>query len=1043
MNRKKILLIDDDEELAAISSKILTNAGYKVATASNGASGFDFLLKDLPDLVLLDMVLPDCTGLELLERIKSNPELSQVYIIILSGQITESEIQTKAIQTGADGYLVKPIQNRELVARIDSAFRHINTIAELKKKEIELTDLNQKIEEQYNSLLKSNEQLKDTQIASLNLMSDLKTEIEVRKKAETDSLNSQKYLSTLINTIPDLVWLKDINGIFITCNTIFEKLYGANVTEIVGKSDYDFVDKDLADFFRENDRKSIQTNKPSINEEWLTFASDGHKALHETIKTPMYDSLGNIIGVLGIARDITERKEAENELRKSEEKFRNLVESINEVFYTSDKNGKLTYISPNISLLTGFTSEEVIDKSYLKFVSKQDQRKVISHYLKVSSNKVTDTSFEFRIRTKDGKTIWAGQLTHIVYDDAGNIVEYRNVARDITERKVVEEELRISREEFKAYFNSSSVGLSVTAHDKSWIEVNQKLCDMMGYTKEELINVTWVSLTHPDDIAVNIELFNKATEGKIDSYSLDKRFVRKNGKIIYATISTTVQRNLDGSIHHLLTSYTDITLRKEAELLLAETEERYRKVFEQSPYGVVIMDPDKMLPFDFNDVAHLQLGFTRSEFANKKISDYEIIENANETKARIDNILKEGKDEFVTKHKTKDGDIRDIFVSVQRIRVAGKPLLYTIFQDITERKQAEEKVKESEIKFRSVWEKSTDGMRITNEDGLVILVNNAYCKLVEKSLDEVEMKPMSIVYQEERYDDILNKHRERFRAYKIPPHSETTITLWNGKNIFLELSNTFLDVPNQPILLLTVFRDVTERKIAEVNLKQSEEKLRALTARLEKVKEEERISLSRDLHDNLGQNLTGLKMEIAYFAKKIKTERFANPDDLLEKSNSMLGLIDEMINNVRKISAELRPNVLDYLGLIPAIEWQISELMKRTEIKAELKCSLQKIDFGVLKNSSIFRIVQEAFTNIIRHANANKVIVSIMEDEDYYDLEIYDNGVGINEEAISNSQSLGVIGMKERTLQFNGKMSLQNSPNGGTLLTLIIPKTVN
>ncbi len=272
---------------------------------------------------------------------------------------------------------------------------------------------------------------------------------------------------------------------------------------------------------------------------------------------------------------------------------------------------------------------------------------------------------------------------------------------------------------------------------------------------------------------------------------------------------------------------------------------------------------------------------------------------------------------------------------------------------------------------------------------------------------------------------------------------ETSVTLWNGKKIFLELSNKFLEIQDQPKLLLTVFRDITERKIAESNLLESENKLRALTARLEKVKEEERINLSRELHDHLGQNLTGLKMEIAYFAKKIKKERFSNPDDLLEKSNSMLDLIDEMINNVRKISAELRPNVLDYLGLIPAIEWQMEEIQKLTEINCELKLNVVKIDLGIQINSSIFRIVQEAFTNIIRHAQATKVLVNINENDDHFELQIYDNGVGIKEADISNIKSLGVIGMRERTLQFNGKLTLENTLKGGTLLTLIIPKTVN
>src|ERR1035437_534226 len=118
-------------------------------------------------------------------------------------------------------------------------------------------------------------------------------------------------LRTLVQTIPDLIWLKDVSGVYLLCNTMFERFFGAVEADIVGKTDYDFVVKELADFFRENDLKAMAEGKPSSNEEWVTFADDGHHALLDTIKTPMYDAEGNLVGVLGIARDITKRKLAE------------------------------------------------------------------------------------------------------------------------------------------------------------------------------------------------------------------------------------------------------------------------------------------------------------------------------------------------------------------------------------------------------------------------------------------------------------------------------------------------------------------------------------------------------------------------------------------------------------------------------------------------------------------------------------------------------------------------------------------------------------
>lgn len=134
-----------------------------------------------------------------------------------------------------------------------------------------------------------------------------------RRTAEISETKNQ--LHTLLDTIPDLIWLKNREGAFLLCNPMFERFFGASEEEIVGKSDYDFVDKELADFFRENDRMAMQAGSPSINEEWLTFADDGHRALHETIKTPLYDEEGSLVGILGIARDITQRHNNEIEIR--------------------------------------------------------------------------------------------------------------------------------------------------------------------------------------------------------------------------------------------------------------------------------------------------------------------------------------------------------------------------------------------------------------------------------------------------------------------------------------------------------------------------------------------------------------------------------------------------------------------------------------------------------------------------------------------------------------------------------------------------------
>jgi PAS domain S-box-containing protein len=148
---------------------------------------------------------------------------------------------------------------------------------------------------------------------------------ELNKSLETQRANAS-FLNTLMNTMPDLVWLKNADGVYLSCNRMFERFFGARTVDIVGKTDYDFVDRELADSFREHDRKAMLAESPSSNEEWITFADDGHNALLETIKTPMHDAEGQLVGVLGVGRDITERKMVEEELRRHREHLEFMVE---------------------------------------------------------------------------------------------------------------------------------------------------------------------------------------------------------------------------------------------------------------------------------------------------------------------------------------------------------------------------------------------------------------------------------------------------------------------------------------------------------------------------------------------------------------------------------------------------------------------------------------------------------------------------------------------------------------------------------------------
>jgi signal transduction histidine kinase len=236
-------------------------------------------------------------------------------------------------------------------------------------------------------------------------------------------------------------------------------------------------------------------------------------------------------------------------------------------------------------------------------------------------------------------------------------------------------------------------------------------------------------------------------------------------------------------------------------------------------------------------------------------------------------------------------------------------------------------------------------------------------------------------------------------------------------------------------------RETQERskhRRAEVQLRESHERLRQLSVYLQTVREEERTRIAREVHDELGQALTGCKLDLSWIASKLGREKDLKP--LLEKTRALSAHIDCTIQMVRRIATELRPGILDHLGLAPALEWQANEFQTRTGIKCDVHANLPDPSLHPDLNTAFFRIFQETLTNIIRHAGATHVTVHLKERDGRIVLEVKDNGRGILKEEISNTRSLGLLNMRERAGLLGGDFKIAPGAGGkGTKVTVSIP----
>ena len=286
---------------------------------------------------------------------------------------------------------------------------------------------------------------------------------------------------------------------------------------------------------------------------------------------------------------------------------------------------------------------------------------------------------------------------------------------------------------------------------------------------------------------------------------------------------------------------------------------------------------------------------------------------------------------------------------------------------------------------------------------------------------------------------VISSMAERFLKAKDGDIIESEYRLKNAKGewrwfysrdiVFKRTSDGLLK------LILGISQDITERKAVEQELNNSREQLRILLAHLQSVREDERTRISREIHDELGQSLTALKIDLSWLLKRLSKEQ----KPLIEKAELMSNLIDMNIQTVKRISAELRPGLLDDLGLPAAFEWQAEDFQKRTGIHCEVRIHPEDIALDRNLSTAIFRIFQETLTNVVRHAKAKNVGVTLTKKKEEVLLEVKDDGKGITEKQISSPKSIGLIGMRERVHFFGGGVKISGKKDKGTVVTVTIP----
>ncbi len=366
--------------------------------------------------------------------------------------------------------------------------------------------------------------------------------------------------------------------------------------------------------------------------------------------------------------------------------------------------------------------------------------------------------------------------------------------------------------------------------------------------------------------------------------------------------------------------------------------------------------------------------------------------------------------------------------------------ILSVGNDITERKRAEEALRESEERFRMTFEQAPIGAALLDPDGRFLRVNAELCRITGYSPAELVSRSVLDITDPEHRSRTEGLMADLLAGRVDHGRTEERYVRSDGEAVWGRASMGMLrDAMGRPGSLMLMIEDISGTVRAVEALRRSEEQLRALAARLQEAREEERKLMARRFHDDLAHSFAALKMDLAWVTRRLESSAQEWPDDVAERVRAMMNMLDEGVRFARDAATELRPGVLDDFGLAAAIEWLTDRFSSRSGIPCRLNCV--RSDFGLSPEqaTAIFRICQELLTNVWQHAEAGETQVTLEARDGGLLLEVSDNGKGISQDEISAPASLGILGVRERALLLGGTVEISGVPGRGTTIGVHVP----
>lgn len=850
------------------------------------------------------------------------------------------------------------------------------------------------------------------------------------------SPNDAERLRAMIEASVDCVITIDAESTIIEFNAAAERTFGYARADVIGKP---LAETIIPPALREAHRRGMaallngrpgkllgkRTEMPAMRLDGSEFPVELTVTRIASQSPPLFTAY---------LRDITERKRDEQKLRESESKYRELVELTHDLVWAVDTEGRITYMSPASRRIYGREPEEMIGRLHTDFVPPEESSRGIAKLAEMITTGEPVCEVEARIYHRDGHEVVLSANAVAQRDGAGNIVGITGTSRDITQNKLEEEKLRESETRFRELAeNIREVFWMSDPENTRIIYISPAYETIWGRSRVTLYASpsSWMEAIHPDDRERMLQ--TRAGRDSTKPHDNTYRIVRPDGAVRWIRDRGFPVRDERGAVVRFAGIAGDITEQKRAEERLRE----YEKVVEGSEEMIAVVDRDY-----------------RYLLANRAFLKYRDASLESVIGRRIDELLNPGVFEHVIKEKLDQAFAgktiqhemqytypsrgnRDLSISYLPIEGAdGIDRVACVLHDVTDRKQAEEELRRSEEKFKTLFNIAPVGIAFLDSAMNIVDCNCALERmsgLSRKQLLGTAWRQRTFLNPD--HSPRLGRERATERGVlgkQYVSGVETGAVLENGDIVWAEVSVAPLAMLDASAVV--IMHDITERKKAH-------EQLRVLSRRLFQVQEEERRHLARELHDEIGQALTAVKINLA----PTKRGEAAPSSVRLQEATA---LVDNLIRQVRQISLDLHPSLLDDLGLAPALRSLLEEQTRRAGLRAQFSAADPLEEIGREIQTTAFRIAQEAITNVLRHGRAEFIALFVVTDENELRMKIVDDGIGFdvaktNGHGAAKRTTFGLTGMKERAALLGGNVTITSSAGQGTTVEMTLPITEN